>query len=144
MIIKKFKAVLLVTVLCVIAALGFYYTQRQSSKTETPNNTEEPLSALTAIKLTADCNLYVLINPDSVWIEPFENVCSNGKSFSIEKNQYPKLFQQGVVNSSFISIEKTSDPDLILIVSNNQPDHGGYSPTYQLKVNPKTGEIKEF
>lgn len=117
-------------------------TFSQASIQATKTNNGKPLSTLTVMKLTANCNLYVVINPDSVWFDPFENVCSNN-SFSIEKSRYPELFKQGIANSSFISVEKTNNEDLTLIVSNNQPDHGGYLPVYQLTVNLKTREVKE-
>ena len=87
---------------------------------------------------------YIVINPENIWVEPFENVCSDAKSFSIEKSQHPDLFKQGVANESFISAEKSLDPNFSLVISNNQPDHGGYLPVYQLAVNPKTGEVKEY
>jgi hypothetical protein len=140
---NKTKDIALIVLLISAAFLGFNYIQGRTSKTEKVSNIEKPLSTLTIVKLTANCNLYVVINPDSVWFDPFENVCANN-SFSIEKSQYPELFKQGVSNSSFISVEKTSDPDLTLIVSNNQPDHGGYLPVYQLTVNLKTHEVKEY
>jgi len=144
MLIKKFKDVVLIILLISVAFLGFNYIQSQTHKTEKVSSIEKPLSTLTIVKLTANCNLYVVINPDSIWFDSFENMCSTNSPFSIEKAQYPDLFKQGVANSSFISIEKTNEADLTLIVSNNQPDHGGYSPVYQLMVNLKTHEVKEY
>lgn len=157
MLIKKFKinSLLLVTILetiiIVILSVGWYkstHNQTINPSSQGPNqatkaNNEKPLSTLTIIKLTENCNLYIEINPDSVWFDPFENVCSDN-SFSIERAQYPNLFKQGVANSSFISVEKTNDEDLTLILSNNQPDHGGYLPVYQLSINLKTREVKEY
>lgn len=114
------------------------------SKIETGiNKVEKPISTLTIVDL-GTCKLYVIVNSDSIWFEPFENaLCGSKPGLTIEKDQYPNLFKQGIANSSLISIEKEKNIDSTVIVSNEQPDHGAYSPAYQLTVNIKTGEIRE-
>jgi len=55
------------------------------------------------------------------------------------------LFSQGVANQSFIRAEIQENEDKFLIVlSNNQPDHGVYSVTYSLLIDPITEEIREL
>lgn len=87
--------------------------------------------------------LDISVYKDEIYFEPFENVASPYKSFSISKDGYPELFKQGVANSSFISAKVVKDEKSgksLVIVSNNQPDHGGYLPTYQLTINPIEGK----
>jgi len=136
------KLIVLLGVIGILVLTFLFFKNKYSEKIKT--DPEKSLSALTTIDLSPNCKLYVVINSDSVWFEPFENVCSGAKSLSIEKKDFPNLFKQGVGNGSFISAEKASDINTSIVVSNNQPDHGGYLPVYQLIINPKTGEIKEY
>lgn len=106
------------------------------------SNIEKPLSTLTIMRLTEDCDLYYIINSDSIWFDEFEKDCKS-YNFSIYKDQYPKLFKQGIANSSFISVEKDRDQDTTLTISNYQPNHGGYTPVYQLTVDLNTLKISE-
>lgn len=107
------------------------------------NRVEKPISTLTIVDL-GTCKLYTIINSDSIWFEPFENAACGSKSgLTIEKDQYPNLFKQGAADSNLISIKRDKNSDSTVIVSNEQPDHGAYSPVYQLSVNVKTGEISE-
>lgn len=100
----------------------------------------------TAIVLsTGKGELYILVTPEQVHFEPFEHVTSPYKGFSLSKTQYPKLFEQGLANMSFITAEVVEDNEneTLIKVSNNQPDHGGYLPTYELMVNPLNGEVTD-
>lgn len=66
-------------------------------------------------------------------------------NFVIEKNKYPKLFRQDESGANFVlsKVITTSGGKFKIEISNNIPDHGGYSPTYLITVDPITGEIKE-
>lgn len=105
------------------------------------DNSPEPLLSLT----------YLKINKGTLKIEKIDGVInflpseadkdSIFESFSIKKEKYPKLFEQGVANASFISSKLVDDYKIEL--SNNEPDHGSYSASYRLIVNPMTGLIEE-
>lgn len=95
---------------------------------------------------TPDGILDIAVYPDEVYFQPFENVASPFKSFTILKTEYPKLFEQRVANLSFISAKDIVDEKTgktLVIVSNNQPDHGAYSMVYQLVVDPTDGRVIE-
>lgn len=130
-----------------ISIITFFFVAIISSPiSNSKKETDKPLSNLVILELTKNCNISVMINTDSVWIEPFENVsCNTKRPFGdIDKTTYPNLFKQGVANSSFISVKKSDDLNYPIVISNNQPDHGGYIPTYQLLINPTTGDVKEL
>lgn len=138
---KRIKLVIITISIVVIGCLIFFYTRNKFTQT----SVEKPLSTLTVVSLTEKCSIYVVVNPESIWFNPFETpACDSKPGLTIEKDQYPSLFKQGVADSSFISVEKDTNADSTLIISNNQPDHGSYSPAYQLGINVKTGEIREY
>jgi len=91
--------------------------------------------------------LDIIIRKDEIWFEPFlKQNSDNFFSVIIDKAHYPKLFNQGMANYSFISARIVEDEKVGKIaveVSNNQPDHGSYSRAYRLVVNPLTGTVKE-
>ena len=74
--------VLLIAIGVIVSA--FFFIKNRTQKTNQNNNLEKPLSAQTTVDLSPNCKLYIVINSDSVWVEPYENICSNAKSFSIE------------------------------------------------------------
>jgi len=90
--------------------------------------------------------LNIVIVKDSVWFQPFEDASYFFKSFSISKEKYPKLFEQGIANSSFISAKLIDDKNgqIKIEIANNQPDHGTYSSPYRLKVDPITKIVEEI
>lgn len=95
----------------------------------------------TDITLDVVCgHLDVLIQEHQIEIQPFEIATSSCKSFVITEDQYPKLFEQGIANLSFITIRPDMSKSLI-IISNNQPSHGDYVSVYQLEANPTTGVV---
>ncbi len=88
--------------------------------------------------------LDILVLNDEIYIEPFENVTVPFSSFSISRNEYPKMFEQGTANSSFISatVKKgQKDEKMLVVISNNQHDHAGYLPTYELTIDPIEGKV---
>lgn len=92
--------------------------------------------------------LKVLTN--AIRFEPYEPSQGGDKGYFksglvLDKNKYPKLFQQGAANASFISarVLTQSNGKFVVEVSNNEPDHGSFSPSYRLSVDPISGEIVE-
>lgn len=114
--------------------------ENNSQSTQQDNN-PEPLPLLSYLK-TDKGTLKIESVDGEISFSPSETE-KDGifKSFSIKKDKYPKLFEQGVANSSFISSKLIDGYKIEL--SNREPDHGGYSASYRLEVNPMTGEIKE-
>lgn len=132
---------------------GFYFSRAQIDKNPKIQKVDTPINQITSNSLdyianikTAKGMIYLLINQDSIYFNPFETAINNSKNITIKKIDYPKLFEQGVANSSALQTEEYIDPqnkDVLIKLSNNQPDHGGYAKTYVLLVNPFTGSIKE-
>jgi hypothetical protein len=86
---------------------------------------------------------YILINS----VEGNYNNRSNFKAnIVIGKDKYPKLFRQGQANASLISaklVTNKSNSQFKVELSNNEPDHGDYSASYRLSIDPITGTIEE-
>lgn len=69
------------------------------------------------------------------------------KQFELSKIRYPEVFKQGEANMSALLVEDVADLSNIgfsVKVSTMQPDHGSYSPIYEILVNPYTGQIQEI
>lgn len=136
------KTLLGILVLFVCIGFGYYLrgfipASTKQVETVSPDSRLDSMITLSA----SQGPLYIVIFKDEVSFGPFE---SPYKSFSISKKDYPDLFKQGVANSSFISAEVSKDSktgNSLVVLSNNQPDHGGYSSTYQLIINPLNGEV---
>lgn len=105
----------------------------------------KPVGSLISLE-TSKGLLEILVEYDGVRLQPFEDASYSFKFIFISKKEYPKLFEQGIANASFISAKVIDDKnDLVTIeLANNQPDHGVYSSPYRLKVNPMTGVIEEI
>lgn len=91
-----------------------------------------------------DSKLAVLVGEDRIIIQPFEyDNSSQFKSFSLERDDYSRLFNSNDANR-FISVELLgSSYDIpMLLIHNNYHDHGAYSVDYKLEVNPVTEEVK--
>lgn len=103
------------------------------------------LDSLIALE-TSKGLLNILVVEDSIWFQPFEDASYAFKSFSISKEKYPKLFEQGIANSSFISAKLIDDKNgqIKIEIANNQPDHGTYSSPYRLSVDPISGNIEKI
>jgi len=134
-------------IILIILGLGFILGILVNKPSPT-KITENPISDTrldTLISLdTPQGILDISVYKDEIYFESFENATSPYKSFSISKDRYPELFKQGVANSSFISAKVVKDEKSgksLVVVSNNQPDHGGYSPTYQLTIDPIEGKV---
>lgn len=123
--------------------VGFYGGQLFTRGKTTDIN--KPLDSLITLE-TNKGKLEVLISSDQVYLQPFEAAEDNQmKAITITREQYPRLFKQGAADSSFITakIEPGSGDSQQITISNNQPNHGGYSPTYHLTVDPLSGDIQE-
>lgn len=89
-------------------------------------------------------SIEIVVYQNEIWFEPFEDGYDNYKSVVIKKTNYPHLFKQGITNSSFIRAEIIKeDSNIYIKLSNNQPNHGAFSSTYSLIINPIKGEVIE-
>lgn len=146
------KISLMKTILILLAGLTLGYliasyslsTGKQELKTVKETNGQNPLDSLITLE-TKKGRIDILIAQQAVYLQPFETGETPYKSLGIKKEDYPKLFSQGAAKQSFIQAEKQEDGvKLFVIISNNQPDHGAYSKTYSLIIDPITGDIKEL
>ena len=127
----------------IIGLVGFYAGQFLTREKNT--NDINPLDSLITLE-TDHGKLEILISANQVYLQPFEAAEDNRiKAITLTREQYPKLFRQGVAKSSFITakIELGGEDGQRIVISNNQPDHGGYSQTYQLTINLVSGQIRE-
>lgn len=141
------KRVLATVFIIAVWSVGFYSgVHKQYSQAipvqQSPSPKQNPMGNQVLIK-TSVGEFFVLIMSDKIYI----NVYGTGdgekfKQFEIQKTSYPKLFQQGVANFSFITVETMPD-NIHVRIANNQPDHGAFSATYQLVIDPITGEIND-
>lgn len=105
----------------------------------------KPLGFFTNVE-TSKGAVYLLIDQDYIYFNPLETAVNNNKIINIKKDQYPKLFTQGVANFSVLraeNYENPTDKKTYIKLSNSQPNHGGYSEVYSILVDPFSGEIKE-
>ena len=143
------KLSVIIFVLMVISFVFGYFIginkNRQMFNSAVIQESDKRLDSLIALE-TSKGLLNILIVKDSVWFQPFEDASYSFKSFSISKEKYPKLFEQGIANSSFISAKLIDDKNgqIKIEIVNNQPDHGTYSSPYRLSVDPVTGNIEEI
>lgn len=109
---------------------------------------QNPIDFLTFIE-TPKGPLQVKTTTDAIYIESpevFESINPTFKhNFVINKAKYPKLFEQGVANGSFVitKVVPMSGGKFAVEISNNQPYRGFYSPYYVLIIDPITGEVTE-
>jgi len=76
--------------------------------------------------------------------EPFEDLKDVYTPFSINKQEYPEFFRQGVANLSFIETEViVREEKRVIKITNNQPDHGAYSEVKYLLIDPLDGKVLE-
>jgi len=128
------------------AVSGALFKENDKSLTPKQEDLADSLDYLSVID-TPQGKIYVLISKDTIYFQPFEDISGKyQKNIKISRNEYPNLFGKGVSNMNFILVEedKSPDSDVLIRLSNNQPDHGTYSSTYTLLVNPSTGEINEI
>ncbi len=138
--------------LLALVLIGFFIGQKSvvtketpQVKSETRSNEQNPLAFLTEVT-TPKGKVFLLINQDSIYFNPFETAVNNSKNILIDKKTYPRLFAQGVASSSAITTNGFDDPTdkkFYIKLSTNQPDHGGYAEVYSILVDPFSGNIKE-
>lgn len=120
----------------------FTKTKGTEEKTIQVERQEKKLDSLINLN-TSRGELSVLVTQDQVIFEPLEKAESKFKQFSLAKEKYPRLFEQGVANASWITARILEKSDRVLVVvSNNQPSHGGGESVYELYVDPVTGKIE--
>lgn len=105
--------------------------------------TNPNVGTLVTVK-TATRDISIVVYSDHVYIEPFEqnNEPTSFQGMTISSSNYPELFKNGASEQNFISARTVSKSGAEYTqISNNQPDHGGYSPTYSLYLEVKTGLI---
>jgi hypothetical protein len=142
--------------LLLLILLGFVIGQKYSTQPTVAEKNDttvkadviqsKPLAYLAEVK-SPKGTIYMLNDRDSIYFHPFETMIAGAKPITIKKDSYPKLFQQGIATSSAFtatSYENPTDKKYFVKLSNNQPDHGGYSETYTLLIDPFSGEIKEL
>lgn len=142
---KVLIGLLLALVVFVVFLLPLYPSLEDSEK-ENKVNEIKPLDTVVNIEASQG-TISALITQEKIFIQPFETVTGSYEHFSITKEDYPELFKQGIANSSFISVELYEDHKTkkeMLMIVNNQPDHGGYSPVYRLVTDPVSGDVNKF
>ncbi len=117
----------------------------QKSDVVTPTDSpKKPLGFFTSVE-TPKGTIYLFVDQDFIDFNPVETPYYE-KAPTIKKENYPKLFKQGVANFSALRVEyykESKDGKTYIKLSNNQPDHGGYSEVYSILVDPFSGEIME-
>ncbi|OGH18520.1 MAG: hypothetical protein A2868_03660 [Candidatus Levybacteria bacterium RIFCSPHIGHO2_01_FULL_40_15b] len=141
---------LAIFILIILAAAGGFWLGRSSSSvnhdTQTDASTSTKPLGYIAHVVTPKGTIHILMNKDYVYFNPYESAVNNGTLITLKREDYPKLFKQGIANFSVLQAVEYTDPqsnEMFIKLSNNQPDHGGFASTYVLLVNPFTGEIKE-
>ncbi|OGM02663.1 hypothetical protein A2115_03520 [Candidatus Woesebacteria bacterium GWA1_41_8] len=141
---------LAIFILIILAAAGGYWLGRSSSSvkpdTQTDTSTSTKPLGYIAHVVTPKGTIYILMNKDYIYFNPYESAVNNGTLITLKREDYPKLFKQGIANFSVLQAVEYTDPqsnEMFIKLSNSQPDHGGFASTYVLLVNPFTGEIKE-
>lgn len=124
----------------IIALLLSKSSDNRYSPQENGSNTLDPIGTLIEPQDTQS-KINVLVYPDRIYIGPFERGDDDRsyKSLTIVNGDYPKLFEQGIANQSFIRAELDNGK---LKLSNNFPDHGGYFSNYAVLVNLESGVVE--
>src|SRR3989344_6008122 len=142
--------VIVISILIILAAAGNYWFGRNSSsiKSDTQADTStstKPLGYIAHVE-TSKGTIHILMHEDFISFNPYESAVNNGTLITLKREDYPKLFKQGIANFSVLEAVEYIEPqsnEMFVKLSNSQPDHGGFASTYVLLVNPFTGEIKE-
>ena len=146
----KYFILIAIFLLVLVTSVGGYWIGRSSSSikpdTQADNSTStKPLGYIAHVE-TSKGTIYIWMNENFISFNPYEGAVNNGTLITLEREDYPKLFEQGIANFSVLEAVEYIDPqgnEMSIEVSNCQPDHGGFARTYVLLVNPFTGEIKE-
>ncbi|MBI4080442.1 MAG: hypothetical protein HY430_01575 [Candidatus Levybacteria bacterium] len=119
-------------------------TVKQTNTQANIQTPTKPLGYLTQVE-TSRGTLYLELQNDYISFNANEVAVNNDVTIKIKREDYPKLFEQGVANSSVLQVKLYKDPngEEFIELSVNNPDHGGYARAYVLLVNPFTGTIKE-
>ena len=142
---------ILIGIIFFILGISITYTLTKPHQIQTPSvetksiEVSNPLGFIASVS-TPKGAIYILIDNDHISFNPYETAVNNDKFITLKKEEYPKLFKQGVANYSVIQAKEYIDPqskEIFIKLSNSQPDHGGFASTYVLLINPFTGEIKE-
>lgn len=137
------------TIYILLIILGFLagYFLKPAAKKVIPNvisSPVKPLGFFTTVD-TPKGTFYMVITQDYINLNVAETPYFPNIRI-IERENYPKLFKQGIASSSALQVEyykESKDGETYLKLSNIQPDHGGFADTYAILVDPFTGVIKE-
>lgn len=119
-------------------------TDRQTNTQTTVQTYPKPLGYLTQVE-TSKGTIFLELQNDYISFNANEVAVNNNKIITIRKEDYPKLFEQGIADSSALQAKLYKDPsgEEFIELSINQPDRGGYASTYVLLVDPFYGVVKE-
>lgn len=140
---KKFF-IRLIVVLILISTLLLLGNANNKPISNVPSSPVVPLAFFTAVD-TPKGTIYLYINQDYINFNAVETPYYSEAPI-IKKEDYPKLFKQGVASASAQRVEyykESRDGENYIKLSNIQPDHGGFSDVYAILVDPFTGVIKE-
>lgn len=91
---------------------------------------------------TSQGELSILVTQDQIMFEPLEKASSKFKQFSLSREEYPRLFEQGVAKASWLTARAYEENDKVfVIVSNKQPSHGGGETVFELLIDPLTEDV---
>lgn len=146
------KNINIVIIVLILILIGYFVGKYQNKNIVLLKNevkTEKPIEIIPEEKRLDNIYVFqtskgvydVVVNSDDIWFNEFSNIVNELGHFTITKSQYPDLFKQGVANSSYILVVLSKDKSKILI-SNNEPYHGGLSATYRLIFDIVTKKIE--
>lgn len=136
------KKKLTIVVFVFISLIAIFELTTNRKKKEAENSVYNPLGSLITLDAPGEL-IEILVSQDKVDFEPFEDVNDTYKPLTVKKADYPELFAQGVANLSFISAELLKEGSRVYVkLSNNQPDHGAFSSTHSLIIDPAEAVVK--
>ena len=142
---KKFLIPLIVVLTLTLASFLFLFSNiNKKSVPSITNSPVSPLAFFTTVE-TPKGTIYLYMNQDYIDLNAAETPHYE-KAPIIKKENYPKLFKQGIANSSALRVEyykESKDGEVYVKLSNIQPDHASYTDTYAILVDPFTGIVKE-
>ena len=148
---KMMKLIKCIAVFILLVGLGYYLGNHNVTKLDSSSDKKEAVTESTIIPPNQMDSYFridgpkgqigISISKDVVYVNPFGEQ-DIYKPSELLMADYPYLFKQGVANASFVTAEpfKSRDGRYLIEISNNQFDHGGYSPTYRVYFDPLKAE----
>lgn len=142
---KKLTWRLLFVFLLIIVSITSFYMGARATNTQVLEDKPVVYSGLDSLftfEILGE-RYDILLEKERVLFQVFETSGKNDFiAFTLTKSDYPKLFEQGIAKSSFHTVTVISENTKPMIeVANNQPDHGGFTPTYTIIVDPTNGKV---